>query len=133
MPFTNVTDETALERSIRTGKAPTVVLFFSEECGPCLRYAPILAQMDEECGRNLDIRSVDVGTCSRDFLGTYDVRHIPTIIVFSEGRVVRMDLDRIPPTSLRNEIESIIRIINGPKKKTKKLWGFPWKLRKARK
>ncbi|MDD4108741.1 MAG: thioredoxin [Prolixibacteraceae bacterium] len=71
------------ENLIKSSK-PVVVDFFTEWCGPCKAMAPVLSSVKDQLRDNVRIIKVDVDR--NPFLATrYNVRSVPTIMVFKDG------------------------------------------------
>lgn len=66
---------------------PTLVDFFATWCGPCKMQAPILEQVKEAVGDKANILKVDVDANS-ELAGRYNVRSIPTLMIFRKGEAV---------------------------------------------
>lgn len=66
---------------------PLVVDFWAPWCGPCRATMPVFAQLAEELGDRAAFATVNVDD-NPALAGRYDVRSIPTILVFSSGQVV---------------------------------------------
>jgi thioredoxin 1 len=79
-------DSSNFESTISSGSAPVVVDFWAPWCGPCKAIAPILEELAEELGDGVKICKVNVDNNS-DIAGKYEIRAIPTILIFKDGKV----------------------------------------------
>jgi thioredoxin 1 len=79
-------DSSNFEAVISAGSAPVVVDFWAPWCGPCKAIAPILEELAEELGDSVKICKVNVDNSS-DIAGKYEIRAIPTILIFKDGKV----------------------------------------------
>jgi thioredoxin 1 len=62
-----------------------LVEFFATWCGPCRASLPILDEFANE-NPNIKVVTVDVDA-SPDLASSYDVKHLPTLLVFKGGLV----------------------------------------------
>ena len=65
---------------------PVVVDFWAPWCGPCKAIAPILEELAAELGDAVKICKVNVDDNS-EIAGKFEIRAIPTILVFKDGAV----------------------------------------------
>jgi len=65
---------------------PVVVDFWAPWCGPCKAIAPILEELATELGDAVKICKVNVDNNS-EIAGKFEIRAIPTILVFKDGAV----------------------------------------------
>lgn len=66
---------------------PVLVDFWAEWCGPCRAIAPIVEELSGELQGKMKVAKVDVDQ-AQDLAAEYDVRSIPTLLVFKNGKVV---------------------------------------------
>lgn len=68
-------------------KLPVLVDFHADWCGPCKMQSPILEKVAKEFSGKVKIIKVDVDK-NPSAANQYQVRSIPTLILFKEGKVV---------------------------------------------
>ncbi len=79
-------DSSNFESTVTQGSIPVVVDFWAPWCGPCKAIAPILEDLANEQGDAVKICKVNVESNS-EIAGRYDIRAIPTILIFKDGFV----------------------------------------------
>lgn len=66
---------------------PTLVDFFATWCGPCKMQSPILEQVKARVGDSANIIKIDIDR-NQDLSVEYNVRSVPTLILFKDGEAV---------------------------------------------
>ena len=69
------------------GETPVLVDFYADWCGPCKQQAPILKQLTERVGDKVRVVKIDVDK-AQAAAQQYQVRSIPTMILFKNGKIV---------------------------------------------
>lgn len=87
---------------------PTLVDFFATWCGPCRMMNPLIEEVKKDIGSEANIIKIDVDK-NRATASKYNVRSVPTLILFKEGSPIWRQ-SGIPPKNLI--IESIKSSLN---------------------
>ena len=80
-------DSKSFERHIARNDIPVVVDFWAPWCGQCLAMAPAYEQAAAELEPDFRFLKVNADE-EQQLMAKFAVRSIPTIMLFSEGRVV---------------------------------------------
>lgn len=92
------------EEEVEKNAGLTVVDFWATWCGPCRMIAPILEQLSTEYEGKVKVTKLDVDanikTGSR-----FNVRSIPTLLFFKEGKVVDQIIGAVPKTQIESKLQ----------------------------
>lgn len=83
---------------------PVLVDFWAEWCGPCRAIAPIVEELAGELQGKMKVAKVDVDQ-SQDLAAQYDVRSIPTLLVFKNGKIVEEIIGAMAKPQLLSKIK----------------------------
>ena len=80
-------DGQSFDRFIGRNDLPVVVDFWAAWCGPCKMMAPVFAQTAAQLSQRMRFAKVDTEH-ARDIAARYNIRSIPTLAVFWNGREI---------------------------------------------
>ena len=92
-------DET-FARTIAESDVPVLVDFYADWCGPCKIMAPSVDQIASENQGRLLVAKLDTDRSPRT-AQSFDIRGIPTVIVFERGKEARRSTGAMPLPALR--------------------------------
>ncbi len=82
-----------------------VVDFWATWCGPCHMIAPIIEQLADEYEGKVKVGKVDVDANQRTAM-RYNVRSIPTVLLFKDGELVESVVGALPKAHLEEKIKT---------------------------
>ncbi|MFQ5888691.1 MAG: thioredoxin [Gemmatimonadota bacterium] len=89
-----VTDDD-LERLVEDAEVPVVVDFYADWCAPCKVMAPLLDEFARRYLGEVLVAKLDTDRNPR-MSGRYQVRGIPTLILFRDGSEVTREVGAVP-------------------------------------
>lgn len=100
-------NEQSFNDAISAAKAPLLVDFWAPWCGPCKAIAPLLEELAKELDGKASIAKVNVDENSA-IAAKYNIRAIPTLLVFKDGKMVDQVVGMIGKDDLRRRLQDQI-------------------------
>lgn len=85
--------------------------FFAEWCGPCHQQSPIIDELKQRMGDQVEIKKIDVGVDSeqtRQYAAKYDIQFVPTLIIEKDGKLVQKLVGVQDLKSLENILKPLV-------------------------
>ena len=99
-----ITDANFQEVVLNSDK-PVLVDFWATWCGPCRTVGPIVDELATELEGRAVVGKVNVDSNSDTPL-TYEIRSIPTLLIFKNGEIVDKLVGAVPKSQLLEKLES---------------------------
>ena len=101
-----VTDAT-FDELVLGAELPVLVDFWAEWCGPCKMVAPVLEEIAGEHAEKLSVVKLNIDEnpgAARD----YQIMSIPTMAVFSGGKMVKSIVGAKPKAAILRDLEAYL-------------------------
>lgn len=99
-----VLSEANFEEETRKGEGPLLVDFWAAWCAPCRLIAPHLEALAQEYKGRARIAKVNVDE-NGALAGRFQIRSIPTLLVFKNGQVVDQLIGAAPKDSIQQLLD----------------------------
>ena len=86
---------------------PILVDFWAPWCGPCRMVSPILEKISSEYSTKLKFAKLNVDD-SQEIAAQHDIRGIPCMVVFRNGKEIDRVIGAYPESELRKKIDLIL-------------------------
>ena len=95
------------DSDVLKSEVPVLVDFWAEWCGPCRQMTPTVDALAQEYNGKVKIGKMNVDE-NMDTPGRYNIRGIPTLLLFKGGRVVEQRVGALGKTDVQKMLDSHI-------------------------
>ena len=95
------------EEQVLKSSEPVLVDFWAEWCGPCKMIAPILDELAQSYAGKLKIAKINIDH-NQKTPRNYNVRGIPTLMIFKNGKVEATQIGAVSKTQLTQMIDKAL-------------------------
>ena len=100
-------DETNFRQEVIESTMPVLVDFWAPWCAPCRFVAPILEEIANEFEGKLKVCKLNVDE-NPNIASQYDIRAIPTMIVFKNGEPATKIIGAVPKPTLIEKLKKVL-------------------------
>ena len=103
MNIGEVTDGDFDQKVLDAGK-PVLVDFWAEWCVPCHMVSPVVEEIGQEQGENLEVAKLNIDD-NPDATRRYGVMSIPSLILFKDGQEVARVIGAKPKAAILRDLQ----------------------------
>lgn len=92
------------EKEVLNSSEPVLVDFYADWCGPCKMMAPVVEELAGELQGKARVGKINVDE-NQDLAMKYEVKSIPTLIIFKEGKEINRFVGVRDKNELLNEFK----------------------------
>jgi thioredoxin 1 len=97
----------SFKSTVASATTPLLVDFWAPWCGPCKAIAPILEDLAVELDGKLAIAKINIDDYS-EIAAEFDVRSIPTLLVFKGGALASRLVGMLPKAALKAKLAPLL-------------------------
>lgn len=96
--------------ALHTGRSslPVLVDFWAPWCGPCRMMAPVLDKLAQQRATRLQVAKLNTDE-QPDVAGRFNIRSIPTLILFRDGREIARQSGAVNGGALERWLDTVLQ------------------------
>ncbi len=95
------------EEAVLQSQSLVMVDFWATWCGPCKIVSPVVEELAKEYEGRVVFAKVNTDE-NPDLASRYNIRGIPTLMFFKEGKVADQVVGAVPKAQLKSKIDSLL-------------------------
>lgn len=99
------TSDATFEVDVLKSETPVLVDYWAEWCGPCKMIAPALEDVANQYSQRLKVMKLNIDE-NGEIPRKYNIRGIPTLMLFKDGDVVAQKVGALPKAQLAAFLEA---------------------------
>lgn len=104
-------DQTSFHETIANADRPVLVDFYADWCPPCKALAPIIDDVAQTVGDDAIVGTLNVDAHG-DIAAAYEIRSIPTVIIFVNGDVAARFTGVVPKDTIVSALKNALALIS---------------------
>lgn len=102
--------DSSFDQEVLRSDVPVLVDFWAEWCGPCRMMAPTIDVVAKDYAGKIKVGKVDVDV-NGDTAMRYNIRGIPTLLLFKNGRVVEQRVGAVGKSEVQKMLDPHVEAV----------------------